>query len=150
MHGGLSELGDRLGPLLWQFSKFRRFERDDFATFHIANGYPGKEIADWARRAHLWARGGLPEDLPYLQLPSAVIGNGKADPGEASPTHAAPTREVFVYFIGAAKVRNPAAAMALQKAVGSSDWRSWTRASAEASFRRKGIDKPAHQLDKFP
>src|SRR5450432_1442740 len=30
--GGLVELGDRLGPILWQFSPARRFERDDFAA----------------------------------------------------------------------------------------------------------------------
>lgn len=31
--GGLAELGDRLGPILWQFPPSRRFERDDFAAF---------------------------------------------------------------------------------------------------------------------
>ncbi|MCE5234110.1 MAG: DUF72 domain-containing protein [Mizugakiibacter sp.] len=31
--GGLAELGDRLGPILWQFPPTRRFERDDFAAF---------------------------------------------------------------------------------------------------------------------
>jgi uncharacterized protein YecE (DUF72 family) len=30
--GGLAELGDRLGPILWQFPPSRRFERDDFAA----------------------------------------------------------------------------------------------------------------------
>lgn len=31
--GGLSELGDKLGPILWQFSPTKRFEKDDFAAF---------------------------------------------------------------------------------------------------------------------
>lgn len=30
---GLSELGDRLGPIFWQFSPTKRFEPDDFAAF---------------------------------------------------------------------------------------------------------------------
>ena len=51
----------------------------------------------WAARARLWAADGEPADLPKL---------------EAVPAPAMP-REVFVYFISAAKARNPAAAMAL-------------------------------------
>ena len=31
--GGLSELGDRLGPINWQFPLGKPFERDDFAAF---------------------------------------------------------------------------------------------------------------------
>ncbi|HVR91768.1 MAG TPA: DUF72 domain-containing protein [Novosphingobium sp.] len=30
---GFTELGDRLGPLLWQFMATKRFEREDFARF---------------------------------------------------------------------------------------------------------------------
>lgn len=30
---GFTELGDRLGPILWQFAATKRFERDDFARF---------------------------------------------------------------------------------------------------------------------
>ena len=30
---GLSELGPKLGPILWQFSAFKRFEPEDFARF---------------------------------------------------------------------------------------------------------------------
>ncbi|MDH5824595.1 DUF72 domain-containing protein [Luteimonas sp. RD2P54] len=164
--GGLAELGDRLGPILWQFDPRRAFDRDDFAAFlellpreldgaplrhvlevrhpsfacpeylalarqhrlptvftdspdypsfadltgdfvyarlmrsreRVASGYPDDELDAWARRARAWAAGGAPEDLP-------TIG---AERPPARP------REVFVYFIGAAKARNPAAAMALQ------------------------------------
>ncbi|WP_149196643.1 DUF72 domain-containing protein [Luteimonas suaedae] len=164
--GGLSELGDRLGPILWQFNPRRTFEHDDFAAFldllpreldgvplrhvlevrhasfacaaylalardhrlptvftdspdypsfadltgdfvyarlmrsrdDVASGYPDDELDAWARRARAWAAGEAPEDLPTVD------------------TNRAPARrrEVFVYFIGAAKARNPAAAMALQ------------------------------------
>jgi uncharacterized protein YecE (DUF72 family) len=30
---GLAELGDRLGPILWQFAPFKRFDEDDFGRF---------------------------------------------------------------------------------------------------------------------
>lgn len=30
---GLTELGDKLGPLLWQFAPFKQFDADDFAAF---------------------------------------------------------------------------------------------------------------------
>lgn len=165
---GISHLGDRLGPLLWQFAAGRALEPDDFARFlallptqvngrrqrHAlevrdrsvfnaelvglarqygmalvytdstgypnaadlcgdfvyarlmrsrdahASGYPLPELAQWARRARDWRAGGAPPDLPYL-LPADTAATGP--------------REVFVYFIGAAKHRNPAAALALQR-----------------------------------
>lgn len=61
-----------------------------------ASGYPPDALDAWARRARAWARGDAPADLPYV-----------SEPVTAGP------REVFIYFISAAKVRNPAAAMAL-------------------------------------
>ena len=164
--GGIAELGDRLGPLVWQFDAGVRIEHARLAAFldllppewdgrplrhvldvrdraavdadyvallrergmaavftdshdhpsfadvtadfvyarlmqaraSVATGYPGTELDAWARRAHAWARGGEPDDLPKL---------------EAAAVPAAPARDVFVYFISAAKERNPAAAMAL-------------------------------------
>jgi len=33
LNQGLAELGDRLGPILWQFMGTKRFEADDFAAF---------------------------------------------------------------------------------------------------------------------
>jgi uncharacterized protein YecE (DUF72 family) len=33
MESGLSELGDKLGPVLWQFPPFKKFDRDDFGKF---------------------------------------------------------------------------------------------------------------------
>ncbi|HSM11079.1 MAG TPA: DUF72 domain-containing protein [Lysobacter sp.] len=66
--------------------------RDDVDT-----GYGEDEIAKWARFAGEWARGSDPETLPHV--------GGRQ--GGAGP------REVFVFFIGGAKHRNPAAALAL-------------------------------------
>lgn len=163
--GGIVALGDRLGPIVWQFDKGTDLDREDFTAFldllpdtidrhplrhvldvrvpdfvdsnylamvrsrgmatvftdsrdypsfadatadfvylrlmrsrpDIANGYSDDELALWARRAREWARGDEPEDVPRI------------DPAAAP----AMPREVFVYFISAAKERNPAAAMAL-------------------------------------
>ncbi|MBJ6980026.1 DUF72 domain-containing protein [Luteimonas sp. MC1895] len=164
--GGIAGLGDRLGPLVWQFDRGPRLDRDRFAAFlellprevagrplrHVldvrdpdfvdadyvalarrhgmatvftdsdehpsfadvtagfvyarlmrartglAAGYTGPELTRWAARARAWASGGEPDDLPRIAPPADTDG--------------AP-REVFVFFISAAKERNPAAAMAL-------------------------------------
>jgi uncharacterized protein YecE (DUF72 family) len=164
--GGIAELGDRLGPLLWQFDRGMRLERDSFAAFvellpktwdgrplrhvldvrdpafvdagfialarahgmatvftdsdehpsfadvtadfvyarlmrsqaSVATGYPAAALQGWAARARTWAAGGEPDDLPRVA-------------SEAAPP--ARHRDVFVFFISAAKERNPAAAMAL-------------------------------------
>lgn len=60
-------------------------------------GYAPKALDEWANRAREWAAGGQPADLPRVV--------------EKAP--AKKKRDVFVYFISAAKERNPAAAMAL-------------------------------------
>ena len=164
--GGICELGDRLGPLLWQFDQGLRLERGSFTEFvallpkewdgrplrhvldvrdrafvdadfvalarehgmatvftdsgqypsfadvtadfvyarlmqaqsGIATGYGSEALREWAGRAKAWAAGGEPDDLPRLSPESAP---------------AAPRRDVFLFFISAAKERNPAAAMAL-------------------------------------
>jgi uncharacterized protein YecE (DUF72 family) len=165
VHGGIAELGDRLGPINWQFVKGKPFERDDFAAFldllpreldgvalrhvlevrdrsflcedylalarrhrvatvftdsaeypsfaditgdfvyarlmgtqaKVDTGYTAAALDAWAVRAREWAAGGDPADLPRV---------GAASAG-GTP------RDVFVYFISAAKNRNPAAAMSL-------------------------------------
>jgi uncharacterized protein YecE (DUF72 family) len=60
-------------------------------------GYPPKALDQWAKRAKTWAQGGEPKDLPK-------VGNATA---------AKQPRDVFIYFIHEAKLRAPAAAMAL-------------------------------------
>ena len=166
---GIVELGDRLGPILWQFMATKRFDADDFGAFlkllpasqdgvplrhavHVRHesfavpefvamcraagvaivfaqsgeypgladltadfayarietavedeplGYPDAELDRWAAAARDWAAGRAPEGLPYVEPPMA---------GGA--------RDVFLFFIAGAKVRNPAAAMALIERVG--------------------------------
>jgi len=71
----------------------------------IATGYPPDELQAWAARARTWASGAIPADLP-------VIG---------TPARKARKRDVFVFFIAAAKERNPAAASALLRLLGARD-----------------------------
>jgi uncharacterized protein YecE (DUF72 family) len=162
---GVLELGDKLGPFLWQLAPFKKFDPDDLAGFlgllpreaggrglmhaievrhesflvaeavellrkHNAavvyadsddypavadvtadfvyarlqrtseehpTGYSPADLDRWAARAKSWAGGGEPDDLPRF--------GGKAAAKKKRP--------VFVYMISGAKVRAPAAAMAL-------------------------------------
>ena len=80
---------------------YARLQKGDDA---IPTAYPPKALDAWAKRAEAWAKGGTPDDLDLI---------------DAGPRRrkAAP-RDVFVYFIHEAKVRAPAAAMALIERVG--------------------------------
>jgi uncharacterized protein YecE (DUF72 family) len=78
---------------------YARLQKGDDA---IATGYPPKELDAWAKRAHSWAAGGAPQDLPQVE----------AKPGKKA------ARDVFLYVIHEGKVRAPAAAMALIERLG--------------------------------
>ncbi|MGD9502731.1 MAG: DUF72 domain-containing protein [Methyloceanibacter sp.] len=65
-------------------------------------GYAPKALDAWAARAQAWSAGGEPSDLPRVTA---------ARPAKAP-------RDVFLYFIHEAKVRAPAAAMALIERIG--------------------------------
>ena len=161
---GFTELGDKLGPILWQFMGTKKFEPDDFRAFlallpaeiaglpirHVVeprhesfatpefvamcreanvgivfeesdeypciadlsgdfsyariqkareeepNGYADSELDHWAEMAKAWSRGESPPGLCYC-----------AEPVRTGP------RDVYLFFISAAKVRNSAAALAL-------------------------------------
>jgi uncharacterized protein YecE (DUF72 family) len=60
-------------------------------------GYAPKALDAWAKRAKAWADGGAPDDLTTI----------------AGTAPAKAKRDVFIYMISGAKVRAPAAAMAL-------------------------------------
>ncbi|MCB1500167.1 MAG: DUF72 domain-containing protein [Bauldia sp.] len=162
---GILALGDKLGPVLWQFAPYRKFDAEDFAAFlallpkekegrpmrhvvevrhesfltpafvdllrahevavvyadsddypaiadvsapfvymrlqrtseDIPTGYAEADLDAWAARAKAFAAGGAPDDLVRFHPKPAK----KAK------------RDVFVYMIAGAKVRAPAAAMAL-------------------------------------
>jgi uncharacterized protein YecE (DUF72 family) len=169
VHGGLAEMGDRLGPILWQLPPSRPFDADDLGAFldilpreldgqplrhvlevrhpsfldatyvelarshriptvftdspkypsladrtgdfsyarlmrsadGIPTGYAPAELDRWAEHARDWAAGKDSAALPHVGAMQA----------QTTP------RDVFVFFISAAKHRNPAAAMALQARV---------------------------------
>lgn len=171
VHGGLAEMGGRLGPILWQLPPSRPFDADDLAAFlallprelngeplrhalevrhpsfqceryvalarahcvptvftdssdypsfadptgdfryarlmrsadGIPTGYAADALDRWATYARAWAAGRDIADLPHA----------------AAVQPASEPRDVFVFFISAAKHRNPAAAMALQSRVDS-------------------------------
>jgi uncharacterized protein YecE (DUF72 family) len=165
LESGITELGPKLGPLLWQFAPTKKFDEADFGGFlallpktfngqrlrHVVEvrhdsfktpafialvrkfaipvvfsehatypaiadltgdfvyarlqkgqetlkaGYAPKALDAWAKRAKTWTQGGEPDDLPRVDA-----AHGKKAP-----------RDAFIYFIHEAKVRAPAAAMAL-------------------------------------
>jgi uncharacterized protein YecE (DUF72 family) len=169
-NSGILALGDKLGPVLWQFAPYRKFDPDDFGAFlsllpkekdgmpmrhvvevrsetflvpafvdllrehevavayadsddypaiadvaapfvymrlqrtveDIPTGYAEADLDRWAGRAKAFAAGGAPDDLVRFH-PKAV---------------AKEKRDVFVYMIAGAKVRAPAAAIALIERVG--------------------------------
>lgn len=166
---GLTSLGKRLGPILWQFAPTKKFDPDDLEAFlgmlpkeadglpirhvveprhesflvpdfvamlrrhgvacvladsdehplvadltadfaylrlqrsrdDVETGYDAKGLDTWASHAKSLANGKVPADLPCL-----------AEGAKAGK------RDVFVFFISGAKVRNPAAAQALIERVG--------------------------------
>lgn len=170
LQSGPSELGKKLGPIVWQFAPTKKFDPADFEAFlkllpekqdgvplrhalevrhpsfvvpefaalarkykaavcyahhfdypefadvtadfvyarlqrgqdDIPTAYKPAELDGWAKRAKVWAAGGMPDDLPLADDKANV---------EKKP------RDVFVYFIHEGKVRAPHAAMALQQRV---------------------------------
>ncbi|WP_380872292.1 hypothetical protein ACFB49_32390 [Sphingomonas sp. DBB INV C78] len=162
---GMDRLGDKLGPILWQFMATKKYDREDFAAFlkllpprlgdrplrhaievrhesfvepgfvdlardhrvaivfadhaeypGIADltadfvyarlqqseegeptGYAGAALDHWADVAKSWAGGHQPQGLDYA-APRGPAADG---------------RDAYIFFISGAKVRNPAAAMAL-------------------------------------
>ena len=166
---GIVELGEKLGPILWQFAATRKFDAEDFAAFlallpdahqgvalrhaiHVRHesfavpefvalcraakvaivharsddypsladlsgdfayvriedareeepeGFAAADLDALAAKAREWAAGVAPAGLPYV-----------ADAAPARP------RDTFVFMINGAKVRAPAAAMALLRRLG--------------------------------
>ncbi len=162
---GIVGLGDKLGPILWQFMATKKFDAEDFGAFlkllpaeqdgialrhaihvrhesfavpefialcraagvalvyadsvdypaiadvtgdfvyarlesaveEVTTGYTDTQLDHWTTAAQLWAKGGAPEGLPYVDA--------------AAPKKQA--RDTFIFFINGAKVRAPAGAMAL-------------------------------------
>jgi uncharacterized protein YecE (DUF72 family) len=140
--GGVRELGDKLGPILWQFMPSTRFERDDFAAFldllpgdlrHVVEvrheSFADDAFFDLLRERGVAvamveddARPMLEEataDFVYLRLrrareaEPAGYPDAELDAWAARLKALAAERDVFAYVINGAKVRAPAAATAL-------------------------------------
>jgi len=167
---GLTELGPKLGPILWQFAPTKKFEEEDFGAFlgrlpkqqdglrlrhavevrhesfmvpefialarrhsvaivfadsdkypaipdvtadfvygrlqrtreEVPTGYTQAEIERWVESARAWERGEVPKGFSRIDAASPKKGR----------------RDVFLYMISGAKMRAPAAAMALIEAMG--------------------------------
>ena len=145
---GFTELGDKLGPINWQFADAKPFDREDFARFldlipdardgmslrhalevrHPSFADPAfLELARTRNMAVVFAdHDEFPRieeqtaDFTYarLQRSAEAIETGYEDVAldgwaEMAKTWANGGRDVFIYFISGAKVRNPAAAQAL-------------------------------------
>jgi uncharacterized protein YecE (DUF72 family) len=152
VNSGIAELGDKLGPLLWQLMPTTAFDAADLDAFlrllpREVQGRPLRHVLDvrhpsFASEAYfdLLARHdcttvytdsdkfpAVPHarsDLAYLRLmrSEADCPTGYAPEALAPWVHAArewvdqgSSKEVFVFFISAAKERNPAAAMEFLK-----------------------------------
>ena len=149
---GITELGDRLGPILWHFMPTKKFDADDFATFLAL--LPAKQdglvlrhalevrhdsfddprffaLAKAANAAIVFADSDQfpvidedTADFRYARLQNSVEDCPNGYDAKALDLWAgrslkwASKGDAFVYFISGAKVRNPAAAMALQQRLG--------------------------------
>lgn len=150
---GLIELGDKLGPINWQFMATKKFEAEDFAAFlarlprekagtplrHAVEvrhpSFACEAFYDLARKhnvAIVWAED---EDFPKIDQNTADftyarvmssrddLETGLSDGDMKALVDRfrawAKRGDVFAYVISGAKVRNPAAAQALIKKLGS-------------------------------
>jgi uncharacterized protein YecE (DUF72 family) len=64
---GLAELGDKLGPVLWQFAPFKRFDEADFAKFleHLPRELDGMKLNHVVEARHASFR--TPEFIKLLR-----------------------------------------------------------------------------------
>ncbi len=148
---GMAALGDKLGPINWQFMGTKKFDPEDFGRFlkmlpkavekvplrhaiEVRNPtFCCEEFYDLARKHNCAIVYAKDEDFPEIDEPTAdftfarlmstseALADGidaKALKHWAAKAKAWAKRgDVFAYFISGAKVRNPAAAQALIKAV---------------------------------
>jgi uncharacterized protein YecE (DUF72 family) len=83
-------------PLLADVTSDFVYARLEDTSAKVKTGYPPAQLDLWAQRAETWAAGAAPKDLvPIAGQPAKK------------------KRDVFIYVIAGAKVRAPAAAMAL-------------------------------------
>ena len=149
---GFEVLGPKLGPILWQFAPFKRFDRDDIAAFidllpEKLNGivlrhaieprhksFDDDKFFDLCRPRDIAVVIEDSEDYPTIEADTADFAYARLQRmSEDVPTgyddsalddFAAKAREwqkrgdAYIFMINGAKVRAPAAAMALQAKLG--------------------------------
>ncbi len=153
MGQGLSELGDKLGPIVWQFAHTKKFDPADFGAFlellpAELDGRPLRHALDLRNESfddpvfiELARSKGMaivhsdhPEyplieadtaDFAYVRVMKAeedlVEGYSKADLDrwtDYAQAIAARGKDVYLFFISGAKIRNPAAARAVIERLG--------------------------------
>lgn len=148
---GIAELGDRLGPILWQFMPTKAFDPDDFGAFlkllpASVDGVPLRHALEvrhasfddpaflaMARDAGAAivladhetypAIRGADVGFSYTRLMQTLEGESTGYSPAALTDWAERLRaqatagDAFAFFISGAKVRNPAAALALSAAI---------------------------------
>ncbi|MFN3944256.1 MAG: DUF72 domain-containing protein [Allosphingosinicella sp.] len=140
---GLAELGDRLGPILWQFMATKRFDPDDFGAFlkllpgeaggvplsHVVEprheSFRCAEFLDMARAAGVAVAIADSDDYPsigapggglvYARLQRSPYDEAALDGWAAKAAAWAEQGETYLFFIAGAKETNPAAATALME-----------------------------------
>jgi len=150
----VTRLGDRLGPILWQFMATKRFERDDFAGFldllpETQDGLPLRhalevrhesfcdpDFVDLARERNMAIVFADSDEFPRIDEATADFSYARLQRSEEdvetgyddkaldrwakrARDWAKGGRDVYLFFIAGAKVRNPAAAQALIAKLGS-------------------------------
>jgi len=143
LDSGMTELGPKFGPILWQFAPTKQFDEADFAAFldllpkrhrHAVEprhpSFEDKRFFALLRDRNIAASFGDDPDYPafnevtadftYARLRSCKESEKTGYSPQALTAiaqrfqaHAAEGRDCFVYFINGAKVRAPHAAMAL-------------------------------------
>jgi uncharacterized protein YecE (DUF72 family) len=161
VNSGIAQLGDKLGPIVWQLMPSTRFDAEDLAAFfrllpREVAGRPLRHVLDARHESfdcepylELARRHGVAtvhadadkypaiadaqNDLAYLRLMRSQedCATGYALPvlqqwatGAKAWLAKGPRKEVFVFFISGAKVRNPAAAQAFLRLLGDQSQRS--------------------------
>ena len=150
---GFAALGDKLGPILWQFAHYRKFDRDDIAGFidllpealdgirlcHAIEprnkSFDDEKFFDFCRARNIAVVLDESADYPAIEADTADFSYARYQRmREEVPTGydedaldaiAAKARkwqksgrDAYIFMINGAKVRAPAAALALQARLG--------------------------------
>ncbi len=146
---GFQVLGEKLGPILWQFAKFKRFDRDDIAAFidllpekldglvvrHAIEprhkSFDDEQFFELCRARNIAVVFEDSDEYPTIEADTADFAyarlqrmhedidtgyDGDALDGFAERARKWQSRgDAYIFMINGAKVRAPAAALALQE-----------------------------------